>query len=82
MRKTTIDRLCDEINALNGNCEYPQMGHMRYANITGDGRNYRTVYVIINAGGGVCAVHNGATPKETAAKLRAIRDYFLNKGKP
>lgn len=82
MRKTTIDRLCDEINALNGKCEYPQIGHLRYANIAGDGRRHRTVYAIINPLGGVRAVHNGATPRQTATKLRAIRDYFLNKVKP
>ena len=80
MRKCKIDNLCDEINKLNGNAVYPQMGHLRYANIAGDGRNYRTVYTIVNANGGVSAVHNGATVKVTIKKLESIRDYFLNKG--
>lgn len=79
MRKCKIDNLCDEINRLNGNATYPQMGHLRYANIAGDGRNYRTVYAITNANGGVTAVHNGATSKATIKKLESIRDYFLNK---
>lgn len=74
MRKGVIDKLCDEINALNGNCTYPQMGHLRYANIAGDGRNYRTVFAIINEGGGVRAVHNGRTDRATVKNLRSIRD--------
>jgi hypothetical protein len=72
MRKTAIDKLIDKINKANKDCAYPQIGHMRYANITGDGRNYRTVYVIVNEGGGVRAVHNGRTDRETAANLRSI----------
>lgn len=79
MRKCKIDLLLEEINKLNGDCKYPQMGHLRYANIAGDGRNYRTVYTIINENGGVRAVHNGGTPKKTIAKLESIRDYFKNK---
>lgn len=72
MRKTVIDTLCDEVNKANGDCQYPQIGHLRYSNITGDGRNYRTVYAIVNQGGGVRAVHNGRTDRETAANLRSI----------
>lgn len=79
MRKCKIDLLLEEINKLNGNATYPQIGHLRYANIAGDGRTYRTVYAITNANGGVTAVHNGATPKATIKKLESIRDYFLNK---
>lgn len=79
MRKTVIDKLLDEINKANGDCVYPQLGHLRYANITGDGRNYRTVYCIVNEGGGVRAVHNGRTDKETAANLRSILAYFKEK---
>jgi hypothetical protein len=72
MKKTVIDKLIDEINKANKDCAYPQIGHMRYANITGDGRNYRTVYVITNEQGGVTACHNGRTDRETAANLRSI----------
>lgn len=79
MKKCKIDLLLEEINILNGACQYPQIGHLRYANITGDGRNHRTVYVIVTERGGVAAVHNGANPKETIRKLKAIRDYFLSK---
>jgi len=74
MRKGTIDKLCDEINALNGNCVYPQRGYMHYSNIKGDGRTYRTVYVITNDQGGVTACHNGGIPRHTARNLRSIRD--------
>ena len=79
MKKCKIDLLLEEINLLNGNCQYPEIGHLRYANIAGDGRNYRTVYVIVNPNGGVRSVHNGRTPKETIKKLQSIRDYFTNK---
>ncbi len=72
MRKGVIDRLCDSINKANGNCVYPQRGYLYYANIAGDGRNYRTVYVITNDDGGVTACHNGGTPRETANNLRSI----------
>ena len=78
MKKCKIDRMLEEINNLNGDCQYPQVGHLRYANIAGDGRNHRTVYVIVNDLGGVAAAHNGVNPKETIKKLTAIRDYFLN----
>ena len=72
MKKGVIDRLCEDINKANQNCTYPQRGHIRYANIKGDGRNYRTVYVICNDQGGVRAVHNGATTRHTANNLRSI----------
>lgn len=79
MRKTVIDRLCDEINALNGGCTFPQLGHLRYADIRGDGRNRRYVYAIVNQQGGVVGVHNGATPRETARNLRRIRDALASR---
>ena len=80
MRKCKIDNLCDEINRLNGNATYPQMGYLYYADIRGDGCNVRKVYVITNVNGGVTSVHNGATTKATIKNLESIRDYFLNKG--
>lgn len=71
MRKCKIDIAVDEYNARRG-LTYPMIGHMRYANIVGDGRNYRTLYVIINDGGGVSySEFNAATPKKTLEKLRA-----------
>lgn len=79
MKKCKIDRMIEEVNKLNGNCQYPQVGHLRYANIAGDGRNYRTVYAITNNNGGVTSVHNGATPQQTIKKLQAILDYFKAK---
>lgn len=80
MRKSKIDNLCDEINRLNGNATYPQMGYLYYADIRGDGHNIKKVYAIVNAGGGVTAVHNGATAQQTVKNLESIRDYFLSKG--
>ena len=79
MKKCKIDRMLEEINKLNGDCHYPQVGHLRYANIAGDGRNYRTVYVITNNLGGVATAHNGRKPKETIKKLQSILDYLKSK---
>lgn len=80
MRKCKIDILLDEINKLNGNAKYPQIGYLYYADIRGDGLNICKVYAIMNAGGGVRSAHNGATAKQTIKNLESIRDYFLNKG--
>lgn len=82
MRKCKIDRLLDEINKLNGNAVYPQMGYLYYADIRGDGQNRRRVYAITNVSGGVTAVHNGATAEKTIKNLESIRDYFLSKKEP
>lgn len=79
MKKCKTDLLIAEINALNGDCQYPQIGHLRYANIAGDGRRYRTVYCIVNANGGVRAAHNGATVHATIKNLETIRDFFINR---
>lgn len=79
MNKCKVDRMVEEINKLNGDCQYPQVGYLRYANIAGDGRNHRTVYVIVNELGGVAAAHNGRNPKETIKKLQSILDYIKSK---
>lgn len=74
MRKSKIDIAVDELNARKG-LTYPMIGHLRYANITGDGRSYRTLYVIINDGGGVSySSYNARTPRKTLANLRAALD--------
>lgn len=70
MRKSKIDLAVDALNASRG-LKYPMVGHMRYANITGDGRNYRSLYVIINDDGGVTySSLNGASRVKTLANLR------------
>lgn len=72
MKKCKIDLILAEINLLRGRLKYPQIGYLYYANIAGDGRNYRTVYAITGNGGGVSAVHNGHTPKATLENLRQL----------
>lgn len=71
MRKTTIDKLCEAVNALNS-LSYPMKGYMYFADIRGDGRNIRRVYAITNDGGGVTACHNGFTYRHTAKNLREL----------
>ncbi len=70
MRKTTIDKLCDQFNE-RLKLTYPMRGHIRFADIRGGGgKMRRKVYMITNDAGGVTAMYNGATYRETAAKLR------------
>jgi hypothetical protein len=69
MRKSTIDKLCEALNAAH-RLTYPMRGYVFFADIKGDGRNKRRVYIVTNDGGGVTACYNGATYRETAAKLR------------
>ena len=47
-------------------------GHIRFSDIRGDGSNRRKVYMITNDGGGVTAMYNGATYRQTAANLRDV----------
>ena len=69
MRKSTIDKLCEALNAAH-RLTYPMRGYVFFADIKGDGRGKRKVYYISNDNGGVTACYNGATYRETAAKLR------------
>jgi len=68
---STIVKLCHAINTARG-LEYPAVGYLYFADVKGDGRNIRRVWVVTNANGGVTAVHNGKTYRETAANLRQI----------
>jgi hypothetical protein len=69
--KTTTQALLDELNAARG-VAYPAIGYSYYADIRGDGRNNKSVWTIINAGGGVTSSElNGKTPRDTCAKIRA-----------
>jgi hypothetical protein len=67
----TIEALCKAINDKQG-IVYPNRGYFRFADIKGDGRNIRKVYVITGDNGALTAYHNGATYRQTAANLRSI----------
>ena len=71
MKKSTIDKLCEAFNQ-KLRLEYPMRGHIRFSDIRGDGSNRRRVYMITSDGGGVTAMYNGATYRETAANLRKV----------
>jgi hypothetical protein len=74
MRKSKIDLAVDTLNAQRG-LKYPMIGHLRYANLWGEPRRYRTLYVIINDGGGVSySEFNGRSTRETLGKLRRALD--------
>lgn len=78
MRKTQIDLAVDALNAKRG-LTYPMIGHLRYANIVGDGRRYRSLYVIINDQGGVSySGYNDRTPKKTLGRLRAALENITH----
>jgi hypothetical protein len=55
---------------------YPAIGHLRFADIHGDGGPYRPrVYAIINANGGVSYSElNGASYPETLAKIKSATE--------
>ena len=70
MRKAKIDIAVDALNTQRG-LTYPMVGHMRYANLWGEPRRYRSLYVIINDGGGVSySEFNGRSTRETLGNLR------------
>jgi hypothetical protein len=69
MRKTTIDKLCDALNQAH-RLTYPMRGYVYFADIRGDGSGKRRVYIVSNDFGGLTACYNGATYRQTAAKLR------------
>lgn len=71
MKKCTIDKLCEAINKAR-RVTYPQRGYLMFADIRGEGLRRRRVYVVINDGGGVTAVHNGASYQKTAENLREV----------
>lgn len=70
----TTEKLLKELNAARG-LKYPDIGYSYFADIKGDGRNIRSIYIIINENGGVCySSLNGKTPRERCNKIRrAIR---------
>lgn len=70
MAKTVIQTLCDEINKAR-RVVYPQRGYLMFADIKGDGRNRKRVYMIMKEGGGVTAMHNGSY-RQTAKNLREV----------
>lgn len=71
---TTTERLLDELNKING-LEYPAIRFSYFADIKGDGRNIKSIYTIINAGGGVrYSTLNAETPHKRCAKIRAEID--------
>lgn len=71
MRRVT-DTLLDYLNEKNGKV-YPQIGYVYFADIKGDGRNIKSVYRIINEGGGVqyATDLNGPTAAKRCAAIRA-----------
>jgi hypothetical protein len=71
MRKTVIDRLCEQYNQARG-LVYPSIGYLTFADYKGDGQPpRRRLYEIVNQGGGVTrSILNGRTYRHTAEYLR------------
>ncbi len=80
MAKTTTDKLLEQLNALHG-VKYPEKGYSYFADIKGDGRNIKSVYTIINEGGGVTySSLNASTPAKRCQNIReAIGDLVALK---
>ena len=71
MRKTIIDKLCDQYNQAHG-FTYPSIGYLYFADIAGNGQLLqRRVWQTISNDGGVSrSLLNGKTYKHTAEYLR------------
>lgn len=79
MSKTTTEKLLDRLNELRG-LSYPQIGYLYFADIKGDGRNIKKVYVITNEGGGVrLSSLNGRTDRDRCNRLRVEIDLAVSK---
>lgn len=76
MRKTIISTLCDLINEAN-NIQYPQPGYYYFADVKGDGRNIKSVYIVMSGGGVVYSSANGSSRRKTAENLRIILSETL-----
>lgn len=81
MTRVTHKHISDAVaryNAARG-LTYPSIGYLQYADIRGDGSNWRGLYVQINEGGGVgssYAPRKGKTMRETLANIdEATRLY-------
>jgi hypothetical protein len=79
---STTESLLGELNASKG-LVYPQIGYSFFADVKGDGRNIRSVYTVINEGGGVTySEFNAATPRERCNKIRAaisaVKEYLAS----
>jgi len=70
MKPTLTDRLLDELNAKRG-LKYPDVGYTYFADIKGDGFSKRSVWTIINRGGGVVRSHlNANNPRSRCNMIR------------
>lgn len=70
MRKALTDKLLDEYNAKRG-LSYPDVGYTYYADINSH-YGLRSVYTIINVGGGVVySSFNALSSVKTCANIRA-----------
>ena len=71
MKKTVIDKLCDQYNRACG-FTYPSIGYLYFADIVGNGQPLkRSVWQIITDRGGVSFSYvNCKTYKQTAEYLR------------
>lgn len=68
---TTTEKLLNELNALCGK-KYPDKGYCMFQDVRGDGRNIRSVYVIINDGGGVA--YSGLNDSSARKRCENIRN--------
>ncbi len=72
-RKTKTDLALAALNEARG-LKYPDIGYLCYTNVTGDGRSpaYRSIWHIINAGGGIARSHLNCASDKAALALIAF----------
>lgn len=91
VRDSDIRKALANLNAVNGKTylvpNANPIGHLRWADIKGDGRNICSVWVIVNENGGVSRSHlNGATMRKTLCAIEVetafARDRANKKAQP
>jgi hypothetical protein len=67
----TTEKLLEQYNQIRG-LSYSDIGYTYFADIAGDGRNIRKVYVVVNKGGGVAVSGlHASNSKVRCARIRA-----------
>src|SRR5690606_28636627 len=79
-----VEQACERYNRAIGATAWNSRGRLQWADIRGDGRNRRGLYVVINDNGGVGTSHlRGITMRETirnidhAIRLDKLPDYAV-----
>jgi hypothetical protein len=69
---TITEKLLNELNELRG-LKYPEKGYLYFADIKGDGRNIKSVYICSNSQGGHSVSYAGSSLNDICARKRCAK---------